>query len=150
MHCPHCNALIGEKRSFCVECGMLQKSNLSESVECENHAGEQAIGLCMICGKPVCGDCAVTSEGKIFCDNVQHQEMFTSWLTVHVSDFEFESDMIRQNLANAGMESKVFSSHDHGGTYWLPDVKLVRVMVPNKLKERALHILRDLHLKDNP
>ncbi|MGH2568843.1 MAG: hypothetical protein ACRDGA_10930 [Bacteroidota bacterium] len=150
MQCPNCASSLTETQSFCMKCGMLQKENLSEMLECENHTGQPAVGLCIVCGKPVCGDCALTLEGKIFCDDVQHQKMRDAWSVIVVSDSEFEADMIQRNLAGEGIECRVFSFRDHVGTFWLPDPKPVNALVPIPKKDQALNLLRRLSLVDHP
>lgn len=150
MRCVQCGVPLEHVRSFCLHCGTLQEDNLHEPLECGNHAGQRAVGLCIVCGKPVCGDCAVTSEGRMLCDVVDHRTKATSWSSIHRSDFVFESDMIRQNLINAGIEAKIFSFRDHLETFWLQDTQFVRVMVPAHEREKALGLLQQLYLIDQP
>ncbi|HEY5614447.1 MAG TPA: hypothetical protein VIL52_00360 [Bacteroidota bacterium] len=145
-NCHHCAAELERNAAYCNHCGAVQQETAPGTVECENHTEEHAVGVCVLCGKPVCGDCAVSAEGKIFCENALHQSIFKQWAVVHESSFEFESDMIRQNIVSAGIDTKVFSFRDHVGTSWLSDVKPVRVLVPAEQQQRAQEILQSLRL----
>ena len=147
MRCERCGVEQTGVQSFCLTCGTVQH-RYSRSVECELHLGEKAVGLCVLCGKPVCNDCAVTAEGKIFCNNPVHQDWAKHRSVVHLAYSEFESDMIVRNLLLARIESQAFSFRDHIGTYWLPDAGLVRVLVSRSQQEQAQEVLRALHLTD--
>ncbi len=148
MRCVQCELPVDHARSFCLHCGALQRDRLHEPLECEHHAGESAIGLCIVCGKPVCGDCAVASDGRVVCDVVDHRSKASHWSSIYSSDFVFESEMIRQNLMNAGIEADIFSFGDHLETFWLPDARFVHVMVPAHERAKALELLHQLHLTD--
>ena len=142
--CPQCKNELLPQAAWCPQCGIVQPA--TEQIDCENHASELAIGLCVLCGKPVCGDCALSVEGKTFCENAQHQSIFRDWSVAHESDFEFESDMIRHNIAAAGIETMVFSFRNFLGTFWLKDMKPVRVLVPNAKHQQARETLMKLRL----
>ena len=146
-HCPECATLIGEENLFCTFCGV---TTALSRMECENHSGERAIGVCIVCGKPVCGDCSVTVQKSLFCDQPEHQTTQKEWAVIFTSESEFESDAIRRNLEFAGMETKVFSMRDHVATFWFDEFAIVRVMVRQSEKERALVVLEELQLLNGP
>jgi hypothetical protein len=115
-------------------------------MECENHIDEKAVGVCTVCGKPVCGDCAVSIDGKVFCDHRDHQSIPGEWEIVCSTDFEFEADLIERNLQQSGFECKVFSMSEHVGTYWESHLHFITVLVKKDRFRDALELLKELDL----
>lgn len=145
MHCPYCRAVNVVTKSFCLGCGKMQPG-FADFAECEHHPGEPAVGLCVVCGRPVCNDCAVTQGGKVYCNDVQHRQWATEWVSIHTAQSEFESDMIECNLRAAEIETKLFSFRRHLGTFWLKDAGIVNIQVARQQQEGAVQLLRDLRL----
>lgn len=144
--CATCGFVLKASALFCDHCGRIPSPNLG--IECENHSSERAVGFCVICSKPVCGDCAAGFEGRIFCDQVHHQQMHRQWKVVYTTDSEFDADIIEKNLTGVGIACKAYSLRDHLATYWIDD-RSVRVMVENGLYERATSHLQSLHLTEH-
>ncbi|MBI3004622.1 MAG: B-box zinc finger protein [Ignavibacteriales bacterium] len=119
-------------------------------MECENHPEEHAVAVCVVCGKPVCGDCAISAEKSMFCDKPDHAAMQKEWILIATSHSEFEADAVCLNLAHSEIETKVFSMRDHVVTFWFDEFAIVRVFVQQKDMERALAVLSELQLIDGP
>ncbi len=145
MRCSFCGSSGPASQTFCRECGRIQ-SQYADSAECENHPGEAAVALCVLCGKPVCSDCAVTSDGRVYCNDPHHRALSLEWVPVYVADSEFESDMIACNLAAAKIDTRVFSFRKHFGAFWMSGTGLVRVLVPRQRRQDAIQLLHDLQL----
>ena len=118
-----------------------------EALECENHPGQQAVGTCAVCGKPLCGDCALSIDKSVLCDR-EHQKILTDWTTVFTCDSEFEADALQRNLESAGIRTRMFSSRDHLTLYWKQQHAPVRVMVQREEAEKAVSTIDGLDLKD--
>ena len=156
--CSFCSEQLPQNACICLSCGRFDRS-LPEVVNCENHSDEEAIGICVLCGKPVCGDCSLTvparqsrsgGQGKTFCDNLEHQTTFSEWAIVHETMFEFEAELIERNLQQAGFECRVYCLRDHIETFWLEEVRLTRVMVRNERARDARELLQQLWLIPDP
>lgn len=145
MRCAFCGSNNPTSQSFCGECGRVQEP-IADSAECENHPGEATVALCVLCGKPVCSDCAVTSDGRVYCDDPQHRTLALEWVPVYIAESEFESDMIACNLAASKIDTRVFSFRKHLGSFWMEGTSLVRVLVPRGLSQDATQLLHDLRL----
>ena len=117
-----------------------------ETMECENHPGQSAVGACAVCGKPVCGDCALRSDTAIVCDRPEHQTILSDWSTVFTCESEFEADAVQRNLENAGMDTRLFSARDHVSLYWTLQRDPVRLMVHRNAAEKANAVLAELEL----
>lgn len=136
-------------QTFCRWCGTLAgpAEENGFAIGCEIHHERGAVGLCIICSKPVCADCEVMSHGKILCHEPEHRIMLQEWSTVHEPDSEFEADALVRNLADNGIEAKTFSLHDHVAARWV-DENRVLVFVRKSDMENAISLLKELNLID--
>lgn len=149
MQCPQCHSHVEPNATFCAQCGVVRGGNRPQQLDCENHPGQLAVGLCVVCGKPVCGDCASTVTGKFVCEHRDHKTWAEQWSVVHVCTFPFEGDMVAQNLINAGCAAKLFSFRDHVGLHWVGDAARVQVFVPQEQRDAALKFLNQLQLTES-
>jgi len=141
--CNGCGAAYEAADALCPRCGTISSGR---EISCENHAGERAVACCVVCGKPVCGDCMTRQDGQCFCDDPVHQEMVRDSDLLLKMSSEFESDMIRINLKQAGVQTTVFARRRHLEAFWLDNQDDVRVFVPRASVEHARSILRSLGL----
>ena len=145
MPCAFCGSDDLASLPFCLECGRVRKQN-ADSAECENHPGEAAVALCVLCGKPVCSDCAVTTDSKVYCDDPHHRTLSLEWVSVYIAESEFESDMISCNLKAATIDTRVFSFRKYVGAFWMNGTGIARVLVPRQKRQDAVQLLHDLRL----
>ena len=146
LECHNCGEAVEQEDRYCPHCGTLFEG--SEGVQCENHHSVPAGGLCVICGKPVCNDCARSRAGKYFCEDDKHVRIYEGWAVLVVTGLEYEAQMVKANLERAGIECLVFSQQDHSFFLTVGDLARVKVMVPkNKLRD-AQSLLDDLGLLD--
>src|SRR3990172_1664840 len=114
--CHHCRTEVLENDVLCPSCGAIVVRSEDEEIACENHTGEQAIACCVVCGKPVCGDCATSRAGVFLCDIPEHQEVAGKWAVVTVAENSFEADMLRANLVHAGIQTRLADPRHFVGT----------------------------------
>jgi len=147
MYCEHCGEPLIANAVFCSHCGVVVEStDKGIEFECVNHPGKEAVGACVICSKPVCEECAVKHEDKIFCDEDEHIEVYEDWAVVYTSSTEYEAEMIKANLESAGIECMVFSQKDHVFFSNMGDMAVVKVMVPKEKVNEAEGILKGLDM----
>ena len=146
--CEFCSEQLEAEMKFCPHCGMLQGifAEEGEEIECENHPGMEAVGMCVVCGKAVCGDCAVKRQGRIFCENDEHVKISQNWAVVYMTSTEYEAQMVRANLEQGGIPCIVFSQRDHVYFLTLGDLAVVNVMVPKRRLFEAKDYLRKMDL----
>ncbi|MDD8018614.1 MAG: hypothetical protein PHP42_09600 [Bacteroidota bacterium] len=113
-----------------------------EHLMCENHSEMKAVAACYICGKPVCGDCAISQEGKTFCDDLSHSTMNLEYENLLTTPTEFEMALIVKNLEANGVSGKWFNPMQYG-TKEYP-----RLFVLPKDVHRATDLLKELDLLD--
>jgi RNA polymerase subunit RPABC4/transcription elongation factor Spt4 len=145
--CKNCSATLNADEAFCTACGSLivtREENLME-LECERHPERTAVGLCVICGMPVCSDCEVKRDGKILCPNPGHNLLLQDWCVIRQMDSEFEADAFVRNLADGGVEAQSFSLHDHCATHWLKENRVL-LFVRKSEHEKARVLLKELNL----
>lgn len=148
VYCFNCEEIIGNKTDFCPHCGYLQVDLLEddEEIMCEKHNSVEAIGICVICSKPICGDCAIERNGKLFCDNDEHIKMAEDWAIVFTTNTEYEAEMIKANLEGGGIPCMIFSQRDHAYFIAIGDMAVVNVMVPKKRFDEAEEYLKKMDL----
>jgi len=148
LSCEFCLEHLDQEQKFCPNCGMLQAAMIEEGdeVECENHPEMDAVGICVVCGKPVCGDCAVKRQGRILCENDEHISIAQGWAVVCTMSTEYEAQMVRANLETAGIQCLVFSQRDHVYFLTVGDMATVNVMVPKERFFEAQEFLRKMDL----
>ena len=146
--CEFCSDRLEGDAKFCRHCGMVQAQLLGddEEIECENHPKMEAVGMCIVCGKPVCGDCAVKRQGKIFCESDEHITVAQNWAMVYSTNTEYEAQMVRANLESGGIRCMVFSQRDHVYFLTMGDLAVVNVMVPKHQLFEAKEFLRKMDL----
>jgi hypothetical protein len=148
--CKNCSTQLQNGQKFCIVCGTFIDTNKENDlkVECETHSDHHAVGLCVICSKPVCSDCEVKSDGKILCNNPEHKILFQEWRVMYKPDSEFEAEALVRNLADGGIEAKTFSLHDHITTRWLNENRVL-LFVRKSEVEKAKALLKELNLISN-
>lgn len=131
-YCFHCDELLLDQNVFCSHCGMIRSELLEDDkdVMCEVHQNTDAMGMCVVCNKAVCADCAVKRNGRIFCNNDEHITIAENWAVVFTTSTDYEAIMIKANLEGAGIPCLVFSQRDHAYFMIVGNMAIVNVMVP--------------------
>jgi hypothetical protein len=148
--CTHCSTPLQAGQKYCDVCGSLIDTSREKvfNVACEVHPDHYAIGLCVICAKPVCTDCEVKSARKILCNDPDHRIVLEEWRKIYQADSEFETEALVRNLADCGIAAKTFSLHDHIATHWLNENR-VCLFVKKSEEEKAIALLKELNLVGN-
>ncbi|PLX28443.1 MAG: hypothetical protein C0600_09705 [Ignavibacteria bacterium] len=143
--CPNCKEFVQENDTFCDNCGViLPREEESDSPECENHPDADAIGGCVICGKPVCEGCSTRHNGRIFCENDDHLNMHQGFVVAYTTSTDYEAEMIKANLEGAGINAVIFNQHDHVYFLNMGVLAHVNVMVPRSQMEEARDVITAL------
>ncbi len=143
--CDNCDCEIDSDAEYCSHCGIVfENEEGKSSIECDTHRDVPAVGVCVVCGKPVCQDCSNSKKGKVFCDNDRHVKIHQDWAVLCTTSAEYEAEMVKANLEMAGIKALVFSQLDHA--YFIPMSRLaiVNVMVPKAKLTKAKKVLRQL------
>ncbi len=145
IECPNCKEQIQDEAEYCPVCGVLLVGN--EDIACENHSNIPAVAVCIICGKPVCQKCRKTKMHKTFCEDDKHIRVYQSWAVAYVSSTEYEAEMVKANLENAGIESMIFNQQDHAYFLTVGSMARVNVMVPNDRINDAKKVIDTLNFE---
>lgn len=143
--CHQCGEEVRDSSPLCTACGAVTPG--AAYADCELHADVPAVALCVVCGKPVCGDCAVRSAGRFTCDVPSHKVTASETSVLATCASPFEADLIRENLRQAGLETLVF---DRSGFIGLPRsvTAPTEVRIRSDQAERAASALRKLALDE--
>jgi hypothetical protein len=143
--CPNCKEFVHDDDTFCDNCGVIQpREEDGDWPECETHPDRDAIGGCVICGKPVCDTCTTRHNGRIFCDNDDHLNMHQGFVISYTTSTDYEAEMIKANLEGAGINAVIFNQHDHVYFTNMGALAQVNVMVPRAQIDEAQDIIAAL------
>lgn len=145
IECRNCKEQIQAEAEYCPVCGELQIDD--EDIECENHPDAPAVAVCIICGKPVCKKCRKIKMNKTFCDEDKHIRVYQSWAIAYTSSTEYEAEMVKANLENAGIEAMIFNQQDHAYFFTVGSMARVNVMVPNDRVNEAKKVIETLNFE---
>lgn len=109
---------------------------------CDNHPLMGAVAECSVCCKPVCGDCAVSKNGKYFCDDSSHPTLFENYTILCEAKNIFAMELIARNLEANGVLNQWFDRQRyHKGS-------LPVLFVLNGEVEKAHSVIHSLDLAD--
>ena len=104
--------------------------------------------MCAVCGKPVCDDCSVSRENKLFCDDVAHSALSTSRMKVAAAATEFEADMLVKNLLLNGVPALQFSAGKFSHFCRFADDLSFSIYVGNEFIEKARSLIEEMDLDE--
>jgi hypothetical protein len=111
---------------------------------CETHATAPSIGLCVVCARPLCGECAHREEGRLFCDDPSHPAFMADHALLATFDSEYDADWLTVLLGRAGIAATTFAFRGHTASWWFPLTNGVRVFIPVKDVDAARALLADV------
>jgi RNA polymerase subunit RPABC4/transcription elongation factor Spt4 len=94
--CSECGEEVTEDSDFCPHCGALFSA--SEGVFCDTHQSAKATGVCIVCRKLVCRQCAKSVHGRTFCLDHQDVEVQQDWAVVFVSTEINDAELVKAIL----------------------------------------------------
>lgn len=142
--CDQCGDAVNDM-DLCTSCGAILGS---PSWECELHADVPAVARCVVCGKPVCGDCATRLGGRFFCDVLSHRDIAAETVVLAVCSSPFEADMILENLAQSGLDVIAFARNAFNALALLSLPSVVQVRVRSGQAGQAGEVLKKLALDE--
>ena len=145
MTCARCAETNSNAALFCFACGHRLRPH--DEVECENHSGMIAAAVCVICHKPICDDCSVSREEKIYCDG-SHARLTTTHTKVAFAPTEFDAELIAANLSSNGMPALLFPSKRYSMTSCLTDDNSCSVFVRSEARAEAERFIDEADLKE--
>lgn len=96
--CSGCGGEVENGAAFCPHCGGLFNDTLS----CCNHPSEEADGVCVICRRPCCSDCATWVGQYYLCDPHGEYEIYQGMAQIFSSPGAVAAEMTSRLLEEAG------------------------------------------------
>jgi hypothetical protein len=141
-YCPSCEEPVDAGDTFCDSCGvLLLPDDVHPRPDCGVHPEVDAIAGCVVCGTPVCEECAREVEGKYFCADDSHYNVHQKYAVAYTCATEYEAAMIKANLDGAGINALIFNQRDHVYFTTMGSLAIVNVMVPTGDIEKASEII---------
>jgi hypothetical protein len=78
------------------------------------------------------------------CDVQEHHQIAEHWAVVAFAASPFEADMLRANLVQAGIPTRVADPREFSGTLWFRLHLDVRVLAERSNLESAVSLLRSI------
>ncbi len=147
IECSNCGERIQSEAEYCPICGVILTND--GDIECENHGQTPAVAVCIICGKPVCRKCRKTKMNKTFCEDDKHILVYQNWAIAYTSATEYEAEMVKANLENAGIEAIIFNQQDHAYYFTVGSLARVNVMVPSDRVNEAKKVIESLNFESD-
>lgn len=98
--CPICNAELSEADQYCITCGSL----FTDEITCSNHSEINASGVCIICGKAFCKQCADMVDDLFLCYDHEKYEIIEGHARVRgssdVTMLDYYKDILQQANLN--------------------------------------------------
>ncbi len=142
--CNACGVVAALDDVLCPRCGRIMTAGESLGITCENHPAEAAVACCVMCGKPVCGDCATNRDRIFLCDASGDRMSAADWEPAFVADNAFEADVIMANLLNAGIKSRAADPRLFNGTLGIKRELKVRILVERAMIPAAGEVVQSL------
>ena len=102
--CPSCKNEITPDSDFCPHCGIIF-DDASELAYCEVHMGVHEGGVCIICRKLLCRECAVNVSSRLFCMDHADLEVQQDYVNVFESSDPSEVTLVFSILEQAGIQA---------------------------------------------
>ncbi len=145
--CHHCGSTLHPELPACHYCGATQNAELGRvQGECELHNGIAAKALCVVCARPLCGDCAVMECGKFFCDDRDHRQVDKEMIPLMWCESEFEVDLILRNLQSHQFPVRWFSPSHHVENFWQRVRMPIALWIAKDRRSEAERVLAGLGL----
>jgi predicted amidophosphoribosyltransferase len=109
--CDRCEQPVNPKDTFCNNCGGIY----SDDLFCANHKSAHAEGVCVICGKPLCGKCGSDVLRTFLCDKHWALEITEGKVRVFGSTDNVQAQAVTSFLKQAGYHPFFFSRHFNPG-----------------------------------
>lgn len=137
IRCPRCDQEIDAEGPACPACGHIHKGSL----DCRRHPDRQAVGVCVVCGDPVCEICDENDEIHHACPDHSAIPVFEGWAQIYTTSSDVAADLIKENLRSEGVDAAVLSQKDRSFNVDMGELSPVRVLVPAYEYRDAMKVL---------
>lgn len=137
--CARCGSEYAEGEA-CPACGAIRVP-----AACDDHPDQQAVGLCVVCGRTVCGACGADDRRRRphLCDEHRGITLIEGWAQVYTTTGEFEAQLVRDNLHAEGIDAQILSQRDNIFAVEVGELSIVRILVPVWQYAHAQAVIRD-------
>lgn len=154
--CRYCKEELTEDSDYCPHCGYLFNEHLV--ITCGIHNDRAAIGVCVVCEKPLCSMCANAVSGRLLCADHSEVQIIGEWAGVFESLNQVDVELAKGLLEKEGVQCQTYTQSDvplaifsslispQWKTYSHHGAYLLKLFVPLPELERAGKVLQDNHL----
>ena len=102
-NCGVCGGRLAGGEAFCPACG----AAFADAAACGAHPGVPALSRCVVCARPLCGECALERDGRSVCREHGGIAFVEGWAVAAVTETPLEAEGLRRRLAAAGLGGRV-------------------------------------------
>ena len=150
--CEQCSNAVKDSDDYCQNCGAMFR----EGFLCLHHRSRAAVGVCVICKKPLCDECGADVRNVFFCNHHGNYEFREGMAQVFGHTDNVLVHHALRCLQQAGFHPMLFSrklQSDVDAGLWIPfrmhmsnTIADLRVLVPFSEVLDAEQTLRSLSL----
>lgn len=137
IQCPRCEQEIDAEGPSCPACGHIHQGSL----DCRRHPDRKALGTCVVCGDPLCGECSSADNRHHACPDHAGIPVIEGWAQIYTTSDDMEANLIRENLQAEEIDAAVLSQKDRSFGVDLGELSPVRVLVPAYVYLEATRVL---------
>jgi len=89
--CTNCSFEADDVSDCCPRCGTLFIKN----IKCETHSKEEAAGVCVICGKPLCSKCSHWVNNIFLCSEHNGYEIYEGMARIFGTSDEIQIHYVK-------------------------------------------------------
>ncbi|UCF06782.1 MAG: DUF2007 domain-containing protein [bacterium] len=141
--CETCGNCVGTDDEYCRHCGAV----FEEGITCTEHPDTEAGSVCVICRRPLCGECTETKSGVSFCRQHNDYSFFNNWAVVYTTGTESDAQMIQERLEVHDIPCVVDSRKDSVWGVTFGPLAEIGILVPFEYVLRAEESFRKLNGK---
>ena len=102
--CPECGEEVLDQFDFCPNCGILFR----EKVSCTEHPLMPALGVCVICQRPLCRRSLSKVQGRYLCEKHDKLEIYEGMVRVFGTSDAAQASFARTSLESDGLHPVIF------------------------------------------
>jgi len=105
--CGRCGCPVVTSDPCCAGCGVIMAAG---DLSCADHSQVPAVARCLVCQRPMCGDCACLVEDRAVCEAHRTVKLVEGWASLGDQVTQLEAEVIQARLEDRKIEAVVLAN----------------------------------------